>query len=299
MLFLPSALVHLTQKYTYRAWLLNWVSLDFIKTILPTLYVSTLMVGMVLLVPIVGGVLMIVFYDRMTGFYTVNVENQILSSLVEYSPDSGVNFTTFAFFRLPLMATITFTGSVIVCGMLAFPALFMMRVYGLFGYYFRPDLSLINEQTELEPAGFGPRFLASLIDSLLLTIMAGIAWFLGTYTTKLFSGLYGFSEGTVLIASIVFAVAFTLLLWGTYFATWESGQNRATLGKVALGMVVLTDNDEALTLNKALGRAAAGLLTVCTLFVGFAMCAFHPRRRSLHDIITKTKVVWRGEGEER
>lgn len=299
LLFLPSALVHLTQKYTYRAWLLNWVSLDFIKTILPTLYVSSLMIGLVLLIPLASAILMALFYDSMTAFYTVNVETQILASLVEYTPKSGVTFFSFAFLRLPLMATITFTGSMIVCGMLAFPALFMMRVYGLFGYYFRPDLSLINEQTELAPAGFGPRFLASLIDSLLLLVMAGVAYFCGTYTTKLFAGLYGFTEGTVLIASIAFTVAFTLVLWGTYFATWESGQNRATLGKVALGMIVLTDKDEALTLNKALGRAAAGLLTMSTLFIGFAMCTFHPGRRSLHDIITKTKVVWRGEGDDR
>lgn len=299
VLFLPSALVHMTQKYTYRAWLLNWMSLDCIKTILPTLYVSSLMLVMVLLVPLTGGILTILFYDSITSFYTRSVETQILSSLVEYSPDDAATFFAFTFYRLPLMAGITFTASVTLCGILAFPALFMMRVYGLFGYYFRPDLSLINEQTDLDPAGFGPRFLAALIDSLLLTIMAGVAWFLGTFASKLFAFLYDFTESTVSIASFAFAGLFTLILWATYFATWESGQNRATLGKVALGLIVLTNDDQALTLKQALTRASAGLLSVLTVFAGFAMCAFHPERRSLHDVITNTKVVWRGEDEER
>ncbi len=298
VLFLPSALVHLTQEYTYRAWLLNWMSLDFIKTIVPTLYVSALMLGMVLLVPLTACILMIVFYDGITSYYTRSVEIPILTSLVGYKPETGGTFFAFTVYRLPLMATISFIGSVIVFGVLAFPAVFMMRIYGLFGYYFRPDLSLINQQTELGPVGCGPRFLALLIDSVLLITMAGIAWGLGTLSTKIFAFLYSFSEVGVLIGSLLFTAAFTLLLWGIYFASWESGQNRATLGKAALGIIVLSHDNQPVTLNQALGRAAACLVTVLTLFGGFASCVFHSQNRSLHDLITRTKVVWRGEGDQ-
>jgi uncharacterized RDD family membrane protein YckC/ribosomal protein S27E len=297
-LFLPSALIHLTQKYTYRAWLIDWMSRDCFKTLMPTLYVGALLFGLVLVVPITCGVLVALFYNDITSFYTINVENQLLGDFVAYDPEDGVNFFSFTFYRLPLLGMIAFVGSFVGFGILAFPAVFMMRVYGLFGYFFRPDLSLLNEQTELECVGFGPRLLASLIDSLLLVAMAGVAWFLGTYTTKIFGYLYDFSELTVTIASLSFAGIFMLALWGIYFATWECGQNRATLGKASMGMMVLKSDDQVMTLNHAFGRAAAGCLTCVTVFLGFAMCAFHPKKSALHDIITKTKVVWRGESDD-
>ena len=174
----------------------------------------------------------------------------------------------------------------------------MMRVYGLFGYYFHPELSLLNEQTELGRVGFGPRLLASLIDTLLLIAMAGIAWFLGTYSTKIFGYMYDFPESIIFTVSWALSGVFTLVLWGIYFATWESGQNRATLGKASMRMMVLKNDDQVMTPNQALGRAAAGLLTCVTAFLGFAMCVVHPNKSALHDIITKTKVVWRGEGDD-
>ena len=174
----------------------------------------------------------------------------------------------------------------------------MMRIYGLFGYYFHPELSLLNEQTELERVGFGPRMLASLIDVLLLIVQAGIAFLLGTYSTKLFGHLYGISESTIFTVSWALVGTITLVFWGIYFSTWESGQNRATLGKASMRIMVLTKDDEVMTSSHAFGRAAAGVLTCVTVFLGFAMCIFHPKKSALHDIITKTKVVWRGESED-
>ena len=289
-LFLPSALVHLTQRYTHRAWLIDWMLRDFFKTLLPTLYVGALLFGLVLVVPITCGVLLAVLYNDITSFYT-NVETLLLGEV-------GVGFSDFTLYRLPLLGMIAFVGSFVGFGILAFPAIFMMRVYGLFGYYFHPELSLLNEQTELERVGFGPRLLASLIDAVLLIVMAGIALFIATYSTKIFGALYGLSESTVFTVTWVFAGTFTLVLWGIYFATWESGQNRATLGKASMGIMVLNNEDQVMTRNQAFGRAAAGLLTCVTVFLGFAMCIVHPKKSALHDIITKTKVVWCGEGDD-
>ncbi|MCH2212002.1 MAG: RDD family protein [Fuerstiella sp.] len=297
-LFLPSALVHMTQTYTYRGWLLNWVSLDFVKTLLPSLYVSVLMFGFVLITPLTCCILMIVFKDSVAYAYTNQVEIPILSSLMQYDPSGGAEFKTFAFFRLPLLAATAFMGSIILFGVLACPTVFMMRIYGLFGYYFRPDLSLINEQVELEPAGFGPRFLSFLIDTILLGVMAGVSAVIGPLVIKVFGFLYNFSESAVSVGSWVVAGTLTAILWAIYFSTWESGQNRGTLGKIAVGLIVLTKDDKPLTVKKAFSRTLCSVLTVLCLFAGFVMCAFHPGRRSLQDVICKTKVVWRGEGQD-
>lgn len=290
-LFLPSALVHLTQRYTHRAWLIDWMLRDFFKTMLPTLYVSALLFGLVLVVPITCGVLLAVLYNDITSFYTFNVEQVLLGEV-------GDGFSSFTLYRLPLLGMIAFVCSFVGFGILAFPAIFMMRVYGLFGYYFHPELSLLNEQTELERVGFGPRLLASLIDAVLLIVLAGIALFLGTYSTKIFGALYGLSESTVFTVSWALTGTLTLVFWGIYFATWESGQNRATLGKASMRIMVLTNDDQVMTPNHAFGRAVAGLLTCVTVFLGFAMCVVHPKKSALHDIITKTKVVWCGEGDD-
>lgn len=297
MLFLPSALVHLTQKYTYRAWLLDWMCKDFIKTVVPTLYVSMLLLFLVLLVPLTSVILLLVYSDSVVASY-LDMETQLLSSVVTYEPEDGVNFFHFTFFRLPLISTLAFTFSFICFGILAFPSVFMMRVYGLFAHYFRPELSLINEQAELERVGFGPRFLASLIDSIMLAVMAGVAWFIGGNATGVMGYLYAMSEFTVMLSSSVMAGISTLALWSLYVSTWESGQNRGTPGKAALGIMVLTNDNKPITAKQSNYRAMAGLVTALTLFAGFAMCAFHPNKSALHDILTKTKVVWRGEAQE-
>ncbi|MGV2335483.1 MAG UNVERIFIED_CONTAM: hypothetical protein LVR18_15685 [Planctomycetaceae bacterium] len=58
VLVLPAAVVHMAQKYSYRAWLLTWMAQDFARTIGASLYVFGMMFGLVLLIPaaIAGGI---------------------------------------------------------------------------------------------------------------------------------------------------------------------------------------------------------------------------------------------------
>lgn len=298
MLFLPSALVHLTQNYTYRAWLLDFMAKDFSRTAAPSLYVSMIALVGVLWVPLTGLVVVLAFSGSIYDYYAAQIETPMLMSFLPYDPENAPFVITFTIYRLPVVGMMAFVGSLIVFGLLAFPALFMMRVYGLFGLYFRPELSLINEQDEGERVGFGPRFLASLIDAILMLVMAGIAWVVSVFFIGIFGYLWGFSEFMVAVAKMGLAGAFTLFMWAIFFKTWESGQNRGTPGKAAMGIMILTNNDKPMTGQQALGRAAAGLVTCLTLFAGFVMCAFHPKKSALHDIISQTKVIWRGEGEE-
>ena len=50
-----------------------------------------------------------------------------------------------------------------------------------------------------------------------------------------------------------------------------------------------------MTRKQALGRVACAFLTPLTLYIGFIMAAFRKDHRALHDLLSKTKVVWRGE----
>ena len=54
VLVLPAAVVHMAQRFSYRAWLLFWMTRDFGRSIGASLYVFMMMLFLVLLIP--GGV---------------------------------------------------------------------------------------------------------------------------------------------------------------------------------------------------------------------------------------------------
>jgi uncharacterized RDD family membrane protein YckC len=175
---------------------------------------------------------------------------------------------------------------------MSFPAVFMMRVIGLYGLYFRSDLAIVNEFPDLEPVGFGPRYLAFLVDYIILGLLGGVGQFVGSLFGLLFN-FYGWSIADQLAQGIG-AVA-SLGLFGFYFASGEAGAARATLGKWSLGMIVLRDDNKVQTRQQAFGRAASAFVTVLTFYIGFIMCFFRADKKAMHDLMSKSKVVWQSE----
>lgn len=292
LLFLPAAVVHMTQRYGYRAWLINWMVLDFAKTLAPSLYIAAMMFFLVLLIP--GAVAVALAVSGRDLLARVMVEQlNILNWLAQNVFDFGDGSARFLFYEMPLTFSALFISCGVLCTLIAFPSLFMMRVIGLYGVYFKPDLCLVGEFPDKTPAGFGPRFLAYLIDSIILVLLEIPAWFIGFLGGLLFY-YYGMDTTAEMLSRVVFLVA-TLGLWGFYFASGESGQARATLGKWSLGLIVLREDDRPLTRKEAFGRAASAFVSALTLYIGFIMCAFRSDHKALHDIMSKSKVVWRGE----
>ncbi len=85
------------------------------------------------------------------------------------------------------------------------------------------------------------------------------------------------------------------LIWWPYEALMTSSRHRATLGKMALGLVVLDDRKRRLTFGRATGRHFAKYLSYLTLCIGYVMVAFTKRKRGLHDMVAGTLVVKRDE----
>jgi uncharacterized RDD family membrane protein YckC len=180
----------------------------------------------------------------------------------------------------------------IICLLMSFPAVFMMRVIGLYGVYFRADLAIVNEFPDFEPAGFGPRYLAYLIDNIVMSMLAGVGFFIGWLFSLLFN-FYGW--GIADKAGLGIAAVATFAIWAFYFASGEAGAARATLGKWSMGIIVLKDDNKPQTRKEAFKRAASAFVTVLTFYIGFLMCFFRPDKKAMHDLMTKTKVVWQGE----
>lgn len=99
--------------------------------------------------------------------------------------------------------------------------------------------------------------------------------------------------GTTIIGFGSFGAGFFLSFvapW-LYEALMVASSNRATLGKMALGLEVTDENGDQLTFTHATGRHFAKYLSAIPFFVGYVIAAFTERKQALHDLIVSTYVV--------
>ncbi len=68
-----------------------------------------------------------------------------------------------------------------------------------------------------------------------------------------------------------------------------------TIGKHSLGLVVTTMDGKKISFGQANGRYFGRILSMIPLYAGFFMCAFTEKKQTLHDTITNTQVVWKGD----
>ena len=129
--------------------------------------------------------------------------------------------------------------------------------------------------------GFWIRVVAYIIDAILLGIVSGILG-LVTGVSLYAGGLAHFNY---------FANGASLVIGWLYFALMESSQRGATVGKMAVGLRVVTDQGQRLDFGHATGRYLAKIVSAIILGIGFIMVAFTDRKRGLHDIIAGTLVI--------
>jgi uncharacterized RDD family membrane protein YckC len=129
--------------------------------------------------------------------------------------------------------------------------------------------------------GFWIRVVAYIIDGILLTIVYGIvARLLGI---DIFEPDWRHYDPMGNLLSLVIS-------W-LYFALLESSVRGATVGKMAMGLRVVTSDGQRLSFMNATGRYFAKILSAIILFIGFIMVAFTDKKRGLHDMIAGTLVI--------
>lgn len=82
-----------------------------------------------------------------------------------------------------------------------------------------------------------------------------------------------------------------LAFYYTYVIPFELSPMRGTPGKKLLGLAVLTSSDSPIGLRACLLRNFGKWLSLLPVSLGFFMIYFHPLRKSLHDILSGTKVT--------
>ena len=83
-----------------------------------------------------------------------------------------------------------------------------------------------------------------------------------------------------------------LFVMMTYYALMEASPRSATVGKLAMGIVVTDAAGRPLSPERACGRAAARILSMTT-GIGFLLALFTKKSQALHDLLANTVVVKR------
>ena len=142
-------------------------------------------------------------------------------------------------------------------------------------------------RARVQYAGFWRRVGAWFIDGL---IMSPVSW--GIYFLTFWIGA-SVAEDEDLGAGIgllIGAILLIVLAW-IYFAAMESSSKQATLGKMALGIVVTDLKGHRISFGKATGRHFGKIVSGIILYMGFIMVAFTEKKQGLHDVMAGCLVV--------
>ncbi|MEQ1499180.1 MAG: RDD family protein [Novosphingobium sp.] len=142
--------------------------------------------------------------------------------------------------------------------------------------------------------GFWIRVAAYLIDTILLMVAGGvIGGILGASVGMANANdPEGFRNGILGIQMVsLFA---NLTIGWLYFALMESSANRATVGKIAVGLVVTDLDGGQIGFGRATGRYFAKILSSLILLIGFIMVGLTERKQGLHDMLAGTLVTKKG-----
>jgi uncharacterized RDD family membrane protein YckC len=150
-------------------------------------------------------------------------------------------------------------------------------------------------------AGFWLRFVALIIDSIVMWILGAIVLFplMGAMgISAIIRGMNGANGGEMRpedmlpFAALFFRVLLisAVLKW-LYYALMESSSWQATLGKKALGLEVTDMEGRRISFGRATGRTFGKIISVLTAYIGFAMAGFTEKKQALHDMIAGCLVI--------
>ena len=149
--------------------------------------------------------------------------------------------------------------------------------------------------------GFWIRFLARVIDSIILIVINAIVRLplMLMFGIGTLGGMRGSGRGPG--ADLIFAPAMLGVLGlsgiigialGAAYEVYFLSAHAATPGKMALGLRVIRADGGPISPMLALGRHFALWISAFILMIGYIMAGFDPEKRALHDRICETRVVY-------
>jgi uncharacterized RDD family membrane protein YckC len=143
---------------------------------------------------------------------------------------------------------------------------------------------LIN--TSFHFAGFWKRFLAALLDIMILYILEN------AFQVDPVSLLQNYATINIFwILGLWYIISFPIK-W-LYYAIFESSRFQATPGKLALRLRVVDYRGAKISFGKASLRVFIKFFSGIIVCAGYIMVAFTKRKQGLHDLIAKVLVITR------
>ena len=157
-----------------------------------------------------------------------------------------------------------------------------------------------------EYAGIGARFVASLLDGLILGIPASIFTYVLTAALMLGNSDIMFMMETdpeylsdqeiftfiiSMFKTIAIVGSITFIVYFLYYTLMESSKWQGTLGKKIMNVQVAKAEGGRISFGRAAGRFLAKSFLSPILMIGYIMAFFTERRQALHDMLAGTIVV--------
>ncbi len=151
-------------------------------------------------------------------------------------------------------------------------------------------------------AGFWQRFLALVIDSILIGVIRSILVIpiLAAVGLSFVGDIQDLetanSSDIIAMAAAFFAAAMATAAISSvisilYFSFMESSKYQASVGKLALGLIVTDMEGNRIDFGKALLRNFGKLVSGAILLIGYIMAGFTDKKQALHDMIASTLVL--------
>lgn len=151
-------------------------------------------------------------------------------------------------------------------------------------------------------AGFWLRFVAYIIDAIIIYVVQSFVFI------PLFA-MFGFSfasqlsnpeamteaEAIGMIGPIMGMMGATMILGivisVAYWSIMEASKLQATVGKLALGLIVTDAQGNRLNIGQSIIRNLSKIISSMILLIGYIMAGFTEKKQGLHDMIANTLVV--------
>ncbi len=153
----------------------------------------------------------------------------------------------------------------------------------------------VAPQHQVQFAGFWIRFVAWVIDTIILMVIGSIVQFavLGSMVTM--PRIQPGTDPTVALGRMMgllgIVYLLNLVIGCSYESFFISSSLSATPGKLALQLKVLRPDGTRVSFGRAVGRYFSKILSGLILLIGFILAGFDSEKRALHDMICDTRVV--------
>ena len=140
-------------------------------------------------------------------------------------------------------------------------------------------------------AGFWKRFVAIIIDSIILIVFVNILK--ACLEPMIMKNLIEHANNTAtlpLTGIILYAIA-VFIIPVLYFALWESSSKQATWGKQVMRIKVVDSQGKQLSVYRSFARTIGKILSGLPFYMGFVMSGISQQKQALHDKMANTYVV--------